>query len=73
MDKYGRWKNTTEGKGLRVYVSKTKGMQLLFGEKSNVLTVDPFGVCGLVVILFSIQSVRGWFLVVVLMCLGRWV
>ena len=73
MDKYGRWKNTTEGKGLRVHVSKTKGMQLLFGKKSNVLTVDPFGVYGLVVILFSIQSVRGWFLVVVLMCLGRWV
>ena len=34
MDKYGRWKNAVEGKGLRVNVDKTKGMQLLFGKKS---------------------------------------
>ena len=26
MDKYGRWKNAVEGKGLRVNVNKTKGM-----------------------------------------------
>ena len=32
MDKYGKWKNAVvEGKGLRVNVNKTKGMQLLFG------------------------------------------
>ena len=33
MDKYGRWKNAVEGKGLRVNVGKTRGMQLLFGKK----------------------------------------
>ena len=46
MDKHGRWKNAVEGKGLRVNVDKTKGMQLLFGKKSSVSKVDPFGVCG---------------------------
>ena len=50
MDKYGRWKNAVEGKGLRMDVNKTKGMpkgiQLLFGKKSNVSKVDPCGVCG---------------------------
>ena len=35
-----------EGKGLRVNVDKTKGMQLLFGKKSSVLKMDPCGVCG---------------------------
>ena len=35
-----------EGKGLRVYVDKTKGMQLLFGKKSIVAKVDPCGVYG---------------------------
>ena len=40
-DKYGRWKNIVEGKGLRVNVDKTKGMQLLFGMKSSVSKVDP--------------------------------
>ena len=35
-----------EGKGLRVKVDKTKGMQLLFGMKSIVSKVDPCGVCG---------------------------
>ena len=34
-----------EGKGLRVNVDKTKGMQLLFGKKISVLKVDPCGVC----------------------------
>ena len=43
MDKYGRWKNTVEGNGLRVNVDKTKGMQLLFGKKSSVSKVDPCG------------------------------
>ena len=33
MDKYGRWKNAVEGKGLRVNVGETRGMQLLFGKK----------------------------------------
>ena len=41
MDKYGRWKNELEGKGLRVDVDKAKGMQLLFGKKSSVSKVDP--------------------------------
>ena len=35
-----------EGKGLRVNVDKTKGMQLLFGKKISVSKVDPCGVCG---------------------------
>ena len=26
MDKYGRWKNAVEGKGVRMNVDKTKGM-----------------------------------------------
>ena len=46
MYKYGRWKNAVEGKGVRVNVNKTKGIQLLFGKKSNVSKVDPCGVCG---------------------------
>ena len=46
MDKYGRWKKAEEGKGLRLNVDKTKGMQLLFGKKSSVSKVDPCGVCG---------------------------
>ena len=41
MDKYKRWKNAVEGKGLRVNVDKTKGMQLSFGKKSSVSKVDP--------------------------------
>ena len=46
MDKYDRWKNAVEGKGLRVNVDKTKGMQLLFEKKSSVSKVDPCGACG---------------------------
>ena len=46
MDKYGKWKNAVEGKGLQVNVDKTKGIQLLFGKKSSVSKVDPCGVCG---------------------------
>ena len=33
MVKYGRWKNSVEGMGLRVNVDKTEAMQLLFGKK----------------------------------------
>ena len=54
-DKYGRWKNAVEGKSLRRNVDKTKGMQLLFGKKSNVSKVDPCGVCGEQVACNSIQ------------------
>ena len=46
MNKYGKLKNAVEGKGLSLNVDKTKAMQLLFGKKSNVLKVDPCGVCG---------------------------
>ena len=42
MDKYGRRKNTVEGKGQRVNVDKTKGMKLLFGKKSSVSKVGPW-------------------------------
>ena len=73
MDRYGRLKNEVEGKGLRVNIDETKGMQLFFGKKSSVLKVDPCGVCsdGLVVVLFSVRNVGGGFIVAVLMCLGR--
>ena len=46
MDKHGRWKNTVEGKGLKVNIYKAKCMQLLTGKKSSVSKVDPCGVCG---------------------------
>ena len=46
MDKYGRWKNAVEGKGLRLNVDKTKCMQLLLGKKSSILKVNPCGVYG---------------------------
>ena len=75
MDKYDRWKNAVEGKGLRVNVDKTKGMQLLFEKKSSVSKVDPCGACGewvgVVILLFSVQNVRGGFIFVVLMYLGK--
>ena len=45
MEKYGRWKNAVEGKGVSVNVDKTKGMQLLFGKKISVSKQDPCGVC----------------------------
>ena len=45
MDKYWRWKIAVEGKGLRVNVDKTEGIQLLFGKKSSVSKLDPCGVC----------------------------
>ena len=73
LDKYGGWKNVVKGKGLRLNVDKTKGMQLLFWKKSSVSKVDLLVsvVSGLVVILFSVRNVRCGFIVVVLMCLGR--
>ena len=46
MDKYRRWRIAVEGKGLRVNVDETEGMQLLSGKKSSVSKVDPCGVCG---------------------------
>ena len=62
MDNYGRWKNSVEGKGLRVNVDKTKGMQLSFRMKSSVSKVDPCGVCGERVGCNSIQCTKcqGW-------------
>ena len=57
MDKYKRWKNAVEGKGLRVNVDKTKGMQLSFGKKSSS-KVDPCGVRGERVDCNSIQCTK---------------
>ena len=63
MDKYGRWKNAVEGKGLSVNVNNTKGMQLLFWNKSSVSKVEPCGVCVEQVGCNSIQSTKyqRWF------------
>ena len=58
MDKYKRCKNAMEGKGLRVNIDKTKGMQLSFGKKSSVSKVDPCGVCGERVGCNSIQCTK---------------
>ena len=58
MDKYKRWKNAVEGKGLRVNVDKTKGMQLSSGKKSSVSKVDPCDVCGEWVGCNSIQCMK---------------
>ena len=61
MDKYGRWENAVEGKGLKVNVDKTKCMQLLLRRKAVfrkwILVV--FVMSGLVVILFSVRTIRG--------------
>ena len=63
--------NALERNGLRVNVHKTKGLQLLFGMESSVSKVDPCAVMNrLFVILFSVQNVRGRFIIVVLLCLG---
>ena len=40
MGKYGRLENVVEGKGLRVNVDKTKGMQLLFRNNSIASKMD---------------------------------
>ena len=58
MDKYRRWKNAVEENGLRVNANKTKGMQLLFGKKTNVSKVDPCGVCDEQVGCNSIQCMK---------------
>ena len=73
MDKYICKIYTVEGMGLRINVDKTKGMQLLLGKKISVLKVDTCGVCSesLVVILFSVQSVRGRSIIIALMYLGK--
>ena len=71
MDKYGIWKNAVEGKGLRVNVDKTKGMQLLLGKKSSVSKVDPCDVCGEWVGCNSIQCKKcQWW--VHHRCMERW-
>ena len=57
-DKYGRWKNAKEKKGLRVNVDKTIVMQLLFEKKSSFLKVDPCCVCGERVGCNSIQCTK---------------
>ena len=73
MDKYGRWKNVVEGKGLRVNVDKTKGSSYYLGRKvlfqKWILVVSV--VSWLVVILFSVRNIKDGFIVVPLMCLGR--
>ena len=73
MNKYDRWKNAVEGKGLRVNVNKTKGMRVLCGMKNKSFESGSLRcmVSELVVILFSVQNVRGGSIVVVLVCLGR--
>ena len=58
MDKYKRWENAVEGKGLRVNADKTKGIQLSFGKKDNVSKVDPCGVCSERVGCNSIQCTK---------------
>ena len=47
-----------DGKGLRVNIDKTKGMQLLFGKKSKDSKLDPCGVCGERVGCNSIQCAK---------------
>ena len=73
MDKYGRWKNAVEGKVLRMNVDKQKVCSYYLGRKvvlrTWILVVSV--VSRLVVILFSVRNVRGGFIVVALMCLGR--
>ena len=63
VDKYKRWKNAVEGKGLRVNVDKTKGVHLSCGKKSSVSKVDPCCVCGERVGCNSIQCTKcqRWF------------
>ena len=70
MDRYVRWKNVVEEKGLRVNVNKTKVMQLLFGKvvfPKWILVVSV--VSGLVVILLDVRNGRSGFIVVFLTCL----
>ena len=60
MEKW-RWENAVEGKYL--------GRKVVFWKWVLVVSL----VSGLVIILFSVRNVKGGFIVVVLMCLGRWV
>ena len=72
MDKYWRWKNAVEGKGMSMNVDKTKGVQLLRRKVvflKSILVVSV--VSRLVVILFSVRYVRDGFMVIILMSLGR--
>ena len=75
MGKYGGWKNAVEGKDPVVNVDKQKVCSYYLGREvvfqNWILLVSV--VSGLVVTRFSVQNVRGGFIVVVLMCLGRWV
>ena len=41
-----RWKRVLEGRGLRVNSKKTRGIQLLHGNITYVLKVDPCNVYG---------------------------
>ena len=56
MDKYRRWKNAGERKGLSVNVGKTKATKFLFWKKSSVFRIWILVVSvvsRLVMILFS--------------------
>ena len=65
--------NAVEGKGLRVNVDKQKVCSYYLEKKvvlrKWILVVSV--VSEVVVILFGVRNVRGGFIVVVLMCLGR--
>ena len=57
MDKYRRWKNAVERKGLSVNVGKTKATKFLFWKKSSVFRIWILVVSvvsRLVMILFSL-------------------
>ena len=70
MINYRRRKNAVKGKYIRV---KTKGMSYDLGRKvvfQRWIFMLPV-VSRLVVILFSLRNVRGGFIAVILMCLGK--
>ena len=73
MDKYGRWENAVEGKGLRLNVNPKKVCSYYFGREvvfqKWILVVSV--VSRLIEILFSVRNVRGGFIIIVLMCLSR--
>ena len=46
MDKYRRWKNAVEGKGLRVNVNKTKRYAVIIWEEKKCFESGSCGVCG---------------------------
>ena len=45
-NKFWRWKEAFEGKGMRVNLNKTKMMVSVLEEKVAASKVDPCGVCG---------------------------